>query len=180
MVPDREFTTMKIVLLGYMGSGKTTVGKRLAEKLGLPFIDLDDYIEENLNSSIAEIFAETGEIFFRREEHRLLKEIFERYTDFVLALGGGTPCYSNNMDLVLDRTDNVFYLKLSIPTLAERLRLEKDHRPLIKHLPDIELPEFIGKHLFERSPFYNRATHTLEADKMDEESLLKKIEEKLV
>ena len=171
---------MKIVLLGYMGSGKSTVGKLLAEKLELPFIDLDDYIENNLNSKIAEIFAETGEIHFRREEHRLLKEIFEQQDEFVLALGGGTPCYSNNMDLVLDFTSNVFYLKLNIPTLADRLRSEKEDRPLIQHLPDTELPEFIGKHLFERSPFYNRATYTLQADQLNEQELVALILEKLV
>ncbi len=171
---------MKIVLLGYMGSGKSTVGKRLAEKLDLSFIDLDEYIENNLNTSISEIFAETGEIYFRREEHRFLKEIFDQQDNFVLALGGGTPCYSNNMDLVLNHTDKVFYLRLSIGKLAERLRAGKDQRPLIRHLPDIELPEFIGKHLFERSPFYNRAPHILDVDKLDDDALMETIEKTLV
>ncbi len=171
---------MKIVLLGYMGSGKSTVGKSLAEKLKLTFIDLDDYIESHLNTSISQIFAEMGEIYFRRKEHQFLKEVLEKNEDLVIALGGGTPAYSNNMDLVLGHTENVFYLRLSIAKLAERLKAGKDQRPLIAHLPDIELPEFIGKHLFERSPFYNRATHTLEADKLDATALLEAIEKKLV
>lgn len=171
---------MKIVLLGYMGSGKTTVGKKLADKLNLTFIDLDNYIEKNLNTSISEIFAETGELYFRREEHRFLKDILKNQDDIVLALGGGTPCYSNNMDLVLDHTSKVFYLKLSIAKLAERLKAGKDQRPLIRHLPDIELPEFIGKHLFERSPFYNRAAYILDVDKLDESSVLEEIEKNLV
>ena len=171
---------MKIVLLGYMGSGKSTVGKQLAAHLGLRFIDLDSYIEEKLNTTIPELFRTKGEIFFRLKEHKLLKEVLEDQEDIVISLGGGTPCYSNNMDLVLENTPNVFYLKLSIPALAARLQDEKLQRPLISHLPDEELPEFIGKHLFERNPFYNQATHIIAADKLSVEELTQKIEEELV
>lgn len=171
---------MKIVLLGYMGSGKSTVGRLLAQKLGSSFIDLDVYIEDRLGKNISGIFEDHGEIFFRKKEHEFLKEILEKEENLVLSLGGGTPCYSNNMELVLEYTPNVFYLRLSIAKLAERLKSEKDHRPLIRHLPDIELPEFIGKHLFERSPFYNQATYILDADRLNEEALLTEIETKLV
>lgn len=171
---------MKIVLLGYMGSGKSTVGRQLALKRHISFTDLDDYIEAQLEMSISDIFNAHGEIFFRKKETEFLEEILSQEEDTVLALGGGTPCYGANMDLVLQHTSNVFYLRLSIAKLAQRLTSEKDHRPLIRHLPDIELPEFIGKHLFERTPFYNRATHILDADRMNEADLLAAIESKLV
>jgi shikimate kinase len=171
---------VKIILLGYMGRGKSTVGRQLAQKLSLPFIDLDAYIEEQFGSSIPEIFEQKGEIVFRRKEHEYLKEILGQSGDAVIALGGGTPCYSDNMELILGHTQNVFYLRLGIASLAKRLQTEKNQRPLIAHLPDLELPEFIGKHLFERAPFYNKAPHTLQADKMDEDALLATIESKLI
>lgn len=152
---------MLVVLLGYMGSGKSTVGRMLAEALGVPFADLDSYIEERLQQRIPEVFASMGEIYFRKKEHELLREFLESGKSAVLALGGGTPCYAGNMDLVLSHTQNVFYLQLSVSSLAIRLQKEKEHRPLIAHLSDQELPEFIGKHLFERSPFYSLAPKTV-------------------
>lgn len=154
---------MKIVLLGYMGSGKSTVGRLLAERLGMPFLDLDNYIESKLQMPVSRIFSEKGELFFRKKEHEYLKEVLQDPADAILALGGGTPCYSGNMDTLLEHTPHVFYLRLPIPELVRRLRDEKAERPLIRELPDAELPDFIGKHLFERSPFYNRATHTIAA-----------------
>ena len=171
---------MKIVLLGYMGSGKTTVGKLLAQQMNLNFIDLDNYIEKSLDTTIPELFGSKGEIFFRLRENELLKEVMEEQENVVLALGGGTPCYSNNMDLVLNYTSNVFYIKLSIPELSARLAQEKENRPLISHLSEEELPEFIGKHLFERNPFYNQATHVIMADKLKVEDLSDQIQGKLV
>lgn len=155
---------MKIVLLGYMGSGKSTVGKALAERLHLRFIDQDRYVEEAEGQSIPEIFSAKGEIYFRKKERFYLTEILDRDDDFILATGGGTPCYGNNMDNLLEATPNIFYLKLSIKALAERLFKEKEDRPLIKHRSEEELPEFIGKHLFERNQFYARANNTVNCD----------------
>lgn len=171
---------MKIVLVGYMGSGKTTVGQLLAEKLKLDFLDLDDYIETQLDAKIPEIFKEKGEIFFRKAEHQYLKEVLEKKQAIVLATGGGTPCYSGNMDLINSKTENVFYLKVSIPGLIQRLYKEKDHRPLIKHLADEDLPEFIGKHLFERSPFYSLSKHTVVSDSKTADEIAAEISEELV
>ena len=93
---------MKIVLLGYMASGKSTIGKDLSKNLEVPFIDLDDYIENKFEKSITNIFKEEGEIFFRLQEHEAIKEILENEDRFVLSLGGGTPCYANNMNLIND------------------------------------------------------------------------------
>ncbi|WP_297694678.1 shikimate kinase [uncultured Eudoraea sp.] len=155
---------MKVVLIGYMGSGKTTVGKLLAEEINVEFIDLDDYIEARLNAKIAHIFETKGELYFRKKESELLNEILDDDRDLVIAVGGGTPCYGANMDAILEQTPQVFYLKLSIASLIERLHKEKDHRPLIAHLRDEDLPEFIGKHIFERGIFYSRANYTIPGD----------------
>lgn len=169
---------MKIVLLGYMGSGKSTVGRLLAQKLATHFLDLDAYIEAQEQATIKEIFASKGELYFRKKEHEYLQEVLQQ-EHFVLALGGGTPCYSQNMEKVLEHTEEVFYLKLSIPALAERLQTEKANRPLIQHLSDEDLPEFIGKHLFERSPFYNLAPNIIKADNRDTASIVDEIIAKL-
>jgi len=171
---------MKIVLVGYMGSGKSTIGKLLAEKLGAPFHDLDAYMEKASNTSIKELFDKKGEIYFRKIEHKYLIEVLENEHHFVLATGGGTPCYSGNISSMLERSDAVFYLKLSIPQLIGRLFKEKEERPLIAHLEDKELPEFIGKHLFERSPYYSMAHHTILCDDKSPEEIASEIQSLLI
>lgn len=171
---------MKIVLLGYMGSGKSTVGKLLAEKLKLEYRDLDTIIETQAHKTIPEIFAEKGEIHFRKLEHQVLREVLKSHDSFVLALGGGTPCYSGNMDTLLTSTPHVFYLKMSVPALTKRLSGEKQDRPLISHITDEELPEFIGKHLFERQPFYMRAPHILNSDGKSAQEIADIIQDELV
>ncbi len=163
---------MKIVLVGYMGSGKSTVGKLLAAASQLEFIDLDDYISHKLDASIATIFSEKGELFFRKSEHKFLKKLLKSNSDMVLATGGGTPCYSGNMDLMLQQADHVIYLKLSIPELIRRLYKEKEHRPIISHLSAKEMPDFIGKHLFERSHCYSRANHTISCNGKSGETIV--------
>jgi shikimate kinase len=91
---------MKIILLGYMGSGKTTIGSSLSKKLYQNFTDLDDYIEKKENKTISEIFTEKGEIYFRKIEHVYLKQFIMDNDSYILSLGGGTPCYANNMDFI--------------------------------------------------------------------------------
>lgn len=158
---------MKIILLGYMASGKSTIGKKLADVLNYKFIDLDAYIEDREGLLIKDLFKSKGEIYFRKVEHERLKEILAANNNFVLSLGGGTPCYANNMELI-NHSDNVqsIYLKASLMILVNRLFNEKNHRPLVERLKTKEeLTEFIGKHLFERNHFYNQADYTLITDR---------------
>ena len=148
---------MKIVVLGYMACGKSTLGKVLASEKNINFIDLDRYIEEKEALSIAEIFKKRGEIYFRKLEIVSLEEILTTKSNFVLSLGGGTPCYGTNMELIKKMATATIYLKASIATLKERLLLEKEERPLVASLSKENLQEYIGKHLFERAPFYEQA-----------------------
>lgn len=153
-----------IFLVGYMGSGKSTIGKLLANAIDKEFIDFDDYIVAKEDASISEIFKNKGEIYFRKAEAKHLETLLQENKDAVIALGGGTPCYGTNMDTILKASDKVFYINVNVPNLTNRLEKEKAHRPVIAHLSQEELMEFIGKHLFERNPFYQKATHTINAN----------------
>jgi shikimate kinase len=166
---------MKIVLIGYMASGKSTVGRLLARHLQMEFIDLDHYIESNQKKSIKNIFSEKGEIFFRKLEHQMLKEVLEKKESVIISTGGGTPCYGTNMATILEQADTSIYLDLSIPNLVDRISREKENRPLVKNIPDSELPEFIGKHLFERRPYYLQTKHILDCNGLDAKTVVDKI-----
>ena len=172
---------MKIFLLGYMGSGKSHIGKRLAEKINQKFIDFDEEIEKRENSTISEIFQKKGEIFFRKLERKVLEKMINLNEDAVISLGGGTPCYGDNMDLIKEAGDIVsFYLKLNVETLTERLEAEKEHRPMISHLEDkAKLEEFIRKHLFERGFYYNQSDYVLKCDNKSSDEIITEIQQKL-
>lgn len=168
---------MIVVLIGYMASGKSTLGRILADKLTYEFIDLDDYIENKEKLTISNIFKMKGEIYFRKMETYYLKELLDNKNNLVLSLGGGTPCYSQNMNVIL-KTNNVksLYLKASIPTLIARLKNEKSTRPLIAHIEtDDLLTEFIGKHLFERSHYYSQANLTVTTDNKLEKDIIEEL-----
>jgi len=154
---------MKIVLIGYMGSGKSAIAKDLSKKMNLKFIDLDNYIEDNENLKIGKIFKNKGEIYFRVKENQYLRDILNHQEDIILATGGGTPCYANNMEMIKEKSISVF-LKGSIQTLYDRLVDEKEKRPLIQDIPQQDLKEFIAKHLFERNNFYDKADITINID----------------
>jgi len=171
---------MKVVLLGYMTSGKSSVGKSLASRLGHDFIDLDEAISNRVGMDIPKIFSKKGELFFRKTETEVLTDILGQNSDFVLALGGGTPCYGQNMEIIHEYTPHSFYLKLSIGALVKRISQEKEQRPLVANVPDEELPEFVGKHLFERSPFYSKANQTILADGKTLEQIVGEVEDYLV
>lgn len=155
---------MKIVLLGYMASGKSSIGKRLSKKLSMSFLDLDDYIIEQEKMSISKIFEQKGEVYFRLIEHKYLKEILAKDEKFILALGGGTPCYANNMEEINKGDTLSIYLQGGTATMIERLIRKKAKRPLIASLGDDKIPEFVAKHLFERRPFYEQAKTTIKID----------------
>ena len=166
---------MKIVLLGYMASGKSTIGREISKKLDMKFIDLDDYISKREKSSISEIFKVKGEIYFRRIESFYLSEILNSKDRFILSLGGGTPCYSNNMELILNSEASSIYIKASIKTLVSRLTAEKNKRPLVAELEDDKLVEFVAKHLFERGFFYEQASMTVNTEDKSAEEITTEI-----
>jgi shikimate kinase len=159
---------MKLVLTGYMGSGKTSVGKHLSMTLGLTLKDLDHEIELIENRPVHQIFSEKGEIYFRKKEAEVLQTILDSDEKLILSTGGGTPCYGSNMkDLLEHKNVITFYLNTPLDTLVRRLSNEKVKRPLIEHLKSEEdLKEFIGKHLFERIPFYSQAHKIIHTDKL--------------
>jgi len=155
---------MKVIFIGYMGSGKSIIATQLASKLNVKCLELDDLIEKKSEMDIKTIFSEKGELYFRKLEHELFLEIMQSNDDFVLSTGGGTPCYYNNHELLKSTDCVAIYLKASIATLYDRLLQERKHRPMLTTLSDEELKEFIAKHLFERSFYYNQASHTIVVD----------------
>lgn len=154
---------MIISLLGYMGSGKSHISKNLSQKINFTLIDLDQKISEEHQQTIPEIFQNKGEIFFRKEEKRILEEILNSEDNIILSLGGGTPVYYNNMEIINEKSKSIF-LRGSVKTLTERVLLQKHTRPMIAKLEDSDVPEFIAKHLFERNPYYSQAHFTLDTD----------------
>ncbi|MCH9661161.1 MAG: shikimate kinase [Bacteroidetes bacterium] len=168
---------MKIVLLGYMGSGKSTVGKRLSEVLGYQFLDLDEVIEKQEGMSISKLFSEKGEIYFRKKEVSTLTHLLSEDANMVLALGGGTPCYGTVLeDLQKNQDTQTVYLKNSLETLTHRLFAEKERRPLIAHLETEDLlNDFIRKHLFERAFYYNQAQVILNGDAKNPQAIVEEL-----
>lgn len=168
---------MKLILLGYMGSGKSSVAKELAEVLNYRYTDLDTEIEKEEGMSVSSIFSSKGEIYFRKKEAAVLKSLMESPESMVIASGGGTPCYGNTMELMLkNELVTTMYLKGTLDTLTDRLFGERASRPLIAHLETREdLKDFIRKHLFERGFYYNQAKYTVEIDGLDLAAIVRKI-----
>ena len=149
-----------------MGCGKSALGKNLTQSKRFPFIDLDDYIESQEKISISEMFEKYGELHFRKKERFYLEKLLSDVSPSIMALGGGTPCYFDNIDFINQNKNLItVYLKTTPNTLAKRLFDQKDHRPMIDHLntPE-ELEQFIAKHLFERVPYYIKAQHQIVTD----------------
>ena len=155
----------RIILIGYMGSGKTTVGKALSKDTGMMFYDLDWYIESRMRKTVSQIFAERGEEGFRQIEHNMLHEVAE-FEDVIISCGGGTPCFFDNMDY-LNQQGDVVYLKATPETLYKHLMMAKVERPLLKGKSPEELVAYITEHLQERAPFYEKARHTLDVNVLD-------------
>jgi shikimate kinase len=159
---------IRIFLIGYMGAGKTTLGKLLAKDLGVEFIDLDWYIEARFHKTVSEIFAERGEAGFREMERNMLHEV-GAFDNVIISAGGGTPCFFDNMDFMNANGQTVF-LDASIDILFSRLRVAKQQRPILRDKSDEELKAFIGKALDGRMPFYSKATYRFCADELESSS----------
>lgn len=156
----------RIILIGYMGAGKTTVGKALAKDLGLMFYDLDWYIESRMRKTVAQIFAERGEEGFRQIERNMLHEVAE-FEDVIISCGGGTPCFFDNIEYMNQQGDTV-YLQASPEVLAAHLKMGKGVRPLIAGKSEEELNRFIVESLEKREPFYTKARHIVNVNLMDD------------
>lgn len=169
---------MIIVLLGYMGAGKSTLGVRLANYLNYNYIDLDKYIENEESQTITDIFNNKGALYFRKKEATYLEQLINKNQHLVIASGGGTPCYGEVMKNLLENKKVVtVYLQLSVLALTERLWKEKENRPLIAEITKKEqLQEFIGKHLFERAFYYNQSEIIIEASS----KTIKELEEEII
>lgn len=166
---------IKVILLGYMGSGKSTIGKLVGEATGIPFIDLDSQIEKELNCSVTSIFESKGELFFRKIEHQIMCQIMQTNQSVILSLGGGTPCYYSNHELFLGENVIAIYLKASIETLLERISSSNSNRPLLANKTDEEQKEFIAKHLFDRSYYYYQAQYRVVVDAKSPEQIVAEI-----
>ena len=167
----------RIILIGYMGSGKTTIGRALAKELQLPFYDLDWYIESRMRKKVSQIFADQGEEGFRRIERNMLHEVAE-FEDVVVSCGGGTPCFFDNMDY-LNRQAQVVWLRCSPEVLHKHLLMGKGDRPLLKGKSPEELIAYIREQLQYREQFYSKARYTLDVSLMDNYDKIKITIEKL-
>lgn len=154
-----------IFLIGFMGSGKSTLGRALSRATGLQFIDLDLYIECRFHASVRDIFASQGEDAFRDIERRMLREVCD-FEDVIVACGGGTPCFFDNMD-IMNRSGVTVMLDASRPRLLERLKLGRRKRPLIAAMTDEQLEQYIADALEARMPHYSKAAVTFMADRLD-------------
>ena len=167
----------RIILIGYMGAGKTTVGKALSKELGIPFYDLDWYIESRRRKTVPQIFAEVGEEGFRQIEYNMLHEVAE-FEDVIISCGGGTPCFFDNIDY-MNQQGQVVYLRCEPEVLRGHLLMGKTERPLLKGKSPEELLGFIEQQLQQREPYYTKAAYTLDVTLMDNYEKIKITVEKL-
>ena len=167
----------RIIIVGYMGAGKTTVGKALAKETGLQFYDLDWYIEGRMRKTVPQIFAERGEDGFRLVERNLLHEAAE-FEDVVLSCGGGTPCFFDNIDYMTSQGDTV-YLKADPDVLYAHLRMGKVRRPLLENKTPDEMKAFIREQLARREEYYLKAKHVLDVNLLDNYEKIKISVEKM-
>jgi shikimate kinase len=165
----------RIILIGYMGAGKTTLGRQLAAELGLPFIDSDAEIEKREGRSVKDIFEVEGELSFRSKETLFLKEVANN-REFVLAVGGGTPCFFNNMDL-LNHMGLTIYLDCSQEILIDRIGKEAFKRPLLKGLSMVDLEQFIAVNLKNRTPYYRQAKMVVSTEDQRVDALVRNLNE---
>ena len=162
----------RIILIGYMGSGKTTLGKALSKDLGLPFFDLDWYIENRFCRTVSQLFTERGEDGFRQLERAMLHEVAE-FENVVIAAGGGTPCFFDNIDY-MNRQAQTVYLKTTPEVLFKHLHMGKQKRPLLSGKTDEEMRAYIVESLAHRAPFYEKANYILNTELLDTHKQIQK------
>ena len=167
----------RIILIGYMGAGKTTIGKILAKDLGIPFYDLDWYIETRMRKKVKQIFDERGEEGFRIIERNMLHEVAE-FEDVVLACGGGTPCFFDNMEYLVGQGD-VVYLRGTPEVLFRHLKMGKGVRPLLLGKNDEELLQYIKENVKKREEYYMKANHIVDIPCMEDEDRILETTEKI-
>jgi shikimate kinase len=165
---------MKIFLIGFMGSGKTHWSRELSQKLNIPFFDLDEQVVSHEGKPINQLFAELGEEYFRLAEKNTLHIITESHDSFVMATGGGTPCYFNNIEY-MNRCGTTVWINTPVDTLFRRLIEQKDKRPLIKELTNEQLRVFISKKFSDRRIYYEQADVTVDEEPVQLDKLIEKI-----
>ncbi len=165
---------MKIFLIGFMGSGKTHWGRLLSEKLGIPFFDLDEEIVGQAGKPITEIFATAGEEQFRVMESDILHQLSESNDRFIMACGGGTPCYFNNIDY-MNQAGTSVWINTPLETLFSRLVNQKSKRPLIRDLSDDQLRGFISKKFSDRRMYYEQAELVVDEEPVELDKLIETI-----
>jgi len=170
-----------IFLIGYMGAGKSVVGKLLSQINGFNFYDLDEYIEAKEGKKVSKIFNQNNEVYFRKIENKYLKEISLLKDNKIISTGGGTPCFQNNFEIINESPNSTsIYLKANIDVLVNRLKDSIDNRPIISHLTDeYKLKEFITKHLFERNYYYEKSRIKIVTDNLEPTEIVKLIASKL-
>ena len=180
-VMKKVFMKRTIFLIGYMGSGKSVIGKELSKRILYTFYDLDYFIEMNEKLSVNQIFDQKKELYFREIEKKYLIKLIDKDENKIISLGGGTPCYNNNMDLILNTSNSEsIYLKRSVDLLVERLFENLSSRPLILHLKNRnELKEFVSKHLFERNQYYLRSKKILNTDNLELDDVVEELKKLL-
>jgi shikimate kinase len=156
---------VRIIIIGYMGAGKTTVGKALAQQMGITFYDLDWYIESRMRKTVPQLFAEFGEEGFRKIEYNMLHEVAE-FEDVIISCGGGTPCFFDNMEYLNSKGETI-YLKATPEVLHRHLMMGKTIRPLLRNKTPEEMLQFITEQLQKREPFYLQARHTIDVNLLD-------------
>jgi shikimate kinase len=166
---------MIIFLIGFMGSGKTTLGKQLASKLGYRFIDQDEVIEQKYQMTVSEIFAKQGEDEFRKAENEVLQELIKRES-CVIATGGGAPCFHNNMEL-MNESGFTIYIKVDPEIIVQRLKVAHTSRPLMMDKSEAEMLEYTQQKISERSPFYSRSKLILYSKNLTVDDILRALED---
>lgn len=166
---------MKIFLIGYMGCGKSSLGRKIAKSANMRFVDMDSLIEQKEGASVSDIFAFAGEEYFRRTERNLIEELAQEDEDMVISTGGGVPTWQDNMERI-NSIGESFYLRRSAKQIASRLSPHgRQKRPKLRGLNDEELVEFMTRNMAEREPFYQKATRTVECAEMSDENLVEYI-----